>query len=74
MERNLSKFDLFDSMMNRLDVNPSMLTLDWLQSCALSFVCVPAEISKKGSKQGIVGKGVSFQYRQEKTEKNIAST
>ena len=71
MENNLSKFDLFDSMMSRLDVNPSVLTLDWLQHGNLSIVCVPSEISLGYSKQGVVGKMISFARHQEKKQKNI---
>ena len=40
MNTNLSKFDLIASMMKRLDVSPSALTMNWLQEQVLSFACL----------------------------------
>ena len=62
MNTNLSKFDLIASMMKRLDVSPSALTMNWLQEQVLSFACLARSSHQDEPEQRLVGTFVSFLY------------
>lgn len=55
MNTNLSKFDLIASMMKRLDVSPSALTMNWLQEQVLSFACLARSSHQDEPEQRLVG-------------------
>lgn len=61
MNTNLSKFDLIASMMKRLDVSPSALTMNWLQEQVLSFACLARSSHQDEPEQRLVGTFVSLE-------------
>ena len=74
MNTKVSNFDLITSMMKRLEVSPSVLTINWLQERVLSFSCVAQNLLQNKQEQCLIGKCVSQElHPAEETSKAVIS-
>lgn len=67
MNKGVSNFDLVASVMERLNISPSVLTLHWIREQALSFSCVAQGLQQKEAEQRPVGTFIARELCSSKT-------